>query len=327
MATSTLQSESVKNSRQALQVGIAFGLVYFFWGSTYLAIRIGVAQVPAALLTGVRFLTAGTLMLGWCALSGRKIALNRHDALRIAIIGVLLLSGGNTLLAWTEFYIPSGLAALIVAVVPIWIAIIEGIIPRGEKLTRAGWGGLLLGIAGLIVLLWPELTAHNTLGRPALIACGVVLFGSLCWAAGSIVSRRSSLGVGPFAAAGWEMAIAGSLNLIFSLIVGDQHRAHWTRSSTLAVAYLIVFGSWVGFTAYIWLLEHVPTPKVATYAYVNPIVAVFLGWLIGHERLDRYMFMGMVVIVSAVALVTTSKLRSGARQATQAVAPCESAGD
>lgn len=188
----------MKASRLALHVWTAFGLVYFFWGSTYLAIRIGVAQVPAALMTGVRFTIAGALMLAWCALTGKKIALSAGDAARLVVIGVLLLCGGNTLLAWTEFYIPSGLAALIVAVVPIWIAILEGIIPRGEKLTRAGWGGLLLGITGLVVLLWPELTSANAMGRRELIACGVVLFGSLCWAAGSILSRRSSLGIGPW---------------------------------------------------------------------------------------------------------------------------------
>jgi drug/metabolite transporter (DMT)-like permease len=314
-------------SRHALNVVTAFGLVYFFWGSTYIAIRIGVEHTPAALMSGIRFLIAGVLMLSWCLLTGKSIGLKRADALRLFVIGTLLLTGGNAVLVWSESYLPSGLAALIVAVVPLWVAIIDGPILGGDRLSSRGWGGLLLGFSGLAILLWPKLTSTAVLERKQLFAGAILVLGSLSWAIGSIISRRSQLSVGPFVATGWEMTFAGALNLVLGLLHGDQHHANWAWPGLGAIAYLVTFGSLVGFTAYIWLLEHVPTAKVATYAYVNPVVAVFLGWLILHERLDRFTLAGMIVIVAAVALVTSSKLRSGASQAAQTASPCEQTGD
>jgi drug/metabolite transporter (DMT)-like permease len=292
-----------------LRVSLSFGLVYFFWGSTYLAILIAVRHFPAALLGALRFLIAGTLMLGWCALRGHKIAISSRDALRLLLIGVLLLTGGNVVLAWTEEFINSGLAAMIVAVVPIWMALIEAVL-GGDRLNRQGWIGLLLGIGGLLALLWPDITSSSSIGKRDLVVCLVLMLGSLSWAFGSVLSRRFQLGIGPFAATGWEMTFAGLVNALLALCLGDLRHADWSRAGWLAIAYLVAFGSLVGFTAYIWLLEHVPTPKVATYAYVNPIVAVFLGWLLHGEGINRYMLLGMVIIVAAVALVTTSKLRA-----------------
>jgi drug/metabolite transporter (DMT)-like permease len=314
-------------SRHALNVITAFGLVYFFWGSTYIAIRIGVEHIPAALMSGIRFLIAGILMLGWCLLTGKTIRLKRADALRLFLIGTLLLTGGNAVLVWSESYLPSGLAALIVAVVPLWVAIIEGPVLGGDRLSSRGWTGLLLGFSGLAVLLWPKITSTSVLERKQLFAGAILLLGSLSWAVGSIISRRSQLSVGLFAATGWEMTFAGALNLVLGFLHGEHPHADWSWPALSAIAYLITFGSLVGFTAYIWLLEHVPTPKVATYAYVNPVVAVFLGWLILHEHLDRFTLLGMMVIVAAVALVTSSKLSSGTSQAAQTVSPCEQTGD
>ena len=313
------------------QVMSAFLLVYFFWGSTYLAIRIAVEHIPPFLLGGTRFLIAGVLMLVYCAFSGRKISLTKADALRLAIIGVLLLTGGNMLLAYSEEVLPSGVAALIVASVPLWVALIEGFILKGEQLHGWGWAGLCLGIAGLVILVWPQLAPVLLPGSAPisvrnssmLSASGVLLLGSLSWSIGSILSRRSSLGVCAVAATGWEMTFAGAFNLLISLLHGDQHTVVWSWRGIAAVVYLIIFGSWVGFTAYIWLLDHVPTPKVATYAYVNPVVAVFLGWLILHEHVDRYIGMGAVVIVAAVALVNGSKLKMSAASKKQLLPACE----
>jgi drug/metabolite transporter (DMT)-like permease len=142
-----------------------------------------------------------------------------------------------------------------------------------------------------------------------LAASGVLLIGCLSWSIGTVISRRSQVSVGPFVATGWEMTFAGLVNTAIALALGDHQHVEWTGRGLSAVIYLVIFGSWVGFTAYIWLLEHVPTPKVATYAYVNPVVAVFLGWLILNERIDAYILMGTIIIVAAVALVTSSKLR------------------
>ncbi|HSE49592.1 MAG TPA: EamA family transporter, partial [Terriglobales bacterium] len=224
-----------------------------------------------------------------------------------AIIGVLLLVGGNVGVAWAEKTVPSGLTALIVAIVPIWVAVIETFILKGERLKARGFVGLGMGIAGLVVLLWPKLNA-GSVGHGVLFGALILVGASLSWATGSVYSRRWDLKVDPFAATGWEMLCAGVVNLGISLALGDQHTVVWTARGIGAIAYLITAGSLIGLTAYVWLLNHVPTAKVATYAYVNPIVAVFLGWLILHEQVDSYIFAGTIVILASVWLVNTSKV-------------------
>jgi len=305
------------------QIYLAFALVYVFWGSTYLAIAISVRHFPAALMTGLRFSVAGPLMLLWCAATKRRLRITRYEFVRLLAISLLLLTGGNMVLAWTEKIIPSGLASLFVAGVPIYIAVVEGFILRGDRVQGRGWIGILLGMAGLVLLLWPKLENPTQFGRAQLVACLVVICGSISWSCGSILSRRSKITVDPLVATGWEMTFAGVVNMTLAAAFGDFKYADWSRAGLTAIAYLVVFGSWIGFTAYIYLLEHVPTPKVATYAYVNPIVAVFLGMLILHEKLDTYSIMGMIVIVAAVALVTSSKLRRGEGEASQELVPCE----
>ena len=291
------------------RIALAFALVYVLWGSTYLAMRIVVQHVPPAVMGATRFLISGTLMLGWCLASGRKIAVTRKDLVRLAAIGVLLLVTGNVGVAWGEKYVASGLAALVVAVVPLWVALIELTILKTERLARRGLAGLALGIAGLAILLWPRLTDNSLLSHKELGGVAILIFASLSWACGSITSRRSHLSIGPFAATGWEMTLAGLVNLALALAMGDFSRTTWSTSGYLSIAYLVTGGSLIGFTAYIWLLEHVPTSKVATYAYVNPVVAVLLGWLILHEKVDGYVLAGTAVIICGVALVTISKIK------------------
>jgi drug/metabolite transporter (DMT)-like permease len=299
--------------------------VYLFWGSTYLAIAIAVRHFPATVMGALRFSIAAILMLGWCVATGKKISVSRGDGLRLLLVGVLLLTGGNVVLAWTEQYINSGLAAMIVAVVPIWVALIEMLI-GGDRLNRLGWTGLLLGIGGLFALLWPDMVNGTAVGKRDLAVCLVLVLGSLSWALGSVLSRRFTLGIGPFAATGWEMLFSAVVNALLAFVFRDFRHADWARAGWLAILYLVVFGSLVGFTAYIWLLEHVPTPKVATYAYVNPVIAVFLGWLFRAERIDHYMIIGMVVIIAAVVLVNTSKLRSARARGTPE-SLCEASAD
>jgi drug/metabolite transporter (DMT)-like permease len=275
----------------------------------------------------MRYLIAGPLMLAWCALSGRKIGITKADFIRVLMIGVLLLTIANVLVAWSEEYLSSGLASLIVAIVPLWVAVVEGPVLKLDRLNGRAWTGLILGVIGLGVLLWPKISTTTSLGRSELFASVILIFAALSWSCGSLASRHFTLSIGPLAATGWEMTIAGAINMSLAFAIGDQHHVVWSQRGVGAVLYLVVFGSWVGFTAYIWLLNHVPAPKVATYAYVNPVVAVFLGWLILNERVDAFIVAGTVVIVAAVALVTSSKTKRESESTTPELPACEVGAD
>ncbi|MGZ4831458.1 MAG: EamA family transporter [Terriglobales bacterium] len=304
---------TMSESRQhGFRVIFAFALVYVFWGSTYLGIGIAVEHIPPLLMTGTRFLIAGLLMLAWCAVSGRKIRVTLAEAVKLGVIGALLLTFANPILAHAEEVVPTGLSALIVSMTPLWFLLIDTWIFRGDRISRRGVAGLLLGIAGIMVLLWPKLRemSSNPLDRRVLLAALTLPIASFTWALGSALSKRWQHGIDAFSATGWQMAIAGALNLTLAFALGDPARAQWTASGIGAIAYLVVFGSWVGYSAYIWLLQNVPMPKVATYAYVNPVVAVFLGWLVLHETVDVYILAGSVIIVAAVALVTSAKVKA-----------------
>ena len=289
---------------------VAFTLLYILWGSTYLAMRIVVRDMPPYVAGMVRYLASGPVMLAALALTGRKIRISMQDFRRLLVIAVLLLSIGNIGVLWGEIYVPSGLASLIVALVPIWVVMIESWVFRAGRMTRKGLFGLALGILGLVVLMWPRIISGSHLGRLELLGCGILACGSFFWAMGSIFSHRYERSVDVFVSAAWQMTLGGVVNAIIALVSGQIFRAHWTTTAFTGIAYLVVFGSWIGYSAYIYLLEHVPTPKVATYAYINPIVALILGALILHERVDGFMLAGTAIIIASVALVNTSKLRS-----------------
>jgi len=295
---------------------LAFALVYVFWGSTYLGIGIAVEHIPPALMCAVRFLISGPLMLLYCALAGRQVPLQARQMAQQAAIGVLLLVGGNMTLAWAERYVSTGLSALLVAVIPIWFLVLDSWLLGHHKISSRGLGGLLLGIAGLVVLLRPKLLGIHNLGMMQFIASVSLLVGSLSWAFGSVLSKMwKSSAVDPLVATAWQMTIAGFANLLIALSLGQHRQAIWTARGLGAIAYLVVFGSWIGYTSYIYLLQHVPTSKVSTYAYVNPVVAVFLGWLILHEHVDHFILIGSAIIVAAVVLVTSAKVeKSSAAQ-------------
>jgi drug/metabolite transporter (DMT)-like permease len=300
---------SKAHSPSRFAVILAFGLVYVFWGSTYLAIDIAVQSIPPALMCAVRFSIAGVVMLAACAAMGRRIWYSPRQIFLSAVVGVLLLVGGNTTLSWAELAVPSGLAALIVAITPLWFLVLDSLLLGHHRISWRGKAGLGLGIAGLFVLFWPELHATTALGRRELWSSVGLIGGSFSWALGSVLSKRWQSGMDVFSATGWQMTAAGATNFVLALLVGDFSHAAWTARGLSAVLYLVVCGSWIGYSAYIWLLEHVPTSKVSTYAYVNPVVAVFLGWLILHERVDRFIVMGSVVVVLAVILVTSAKVK------------------
>ncbi len=288
---------------------LAFGLVYLFWGSTYLAIDIAVQSIPPALMCGVRFSIAGMVMLAVCAATGRRIWYSARQIALSAVVGILLLMGGNLTLSWAELSVPSGLAALIIAITPLWFLVLDSMLLGHHRISGRGKAGLALGMVGLFVLFWPELHSTSTLGRRELWASVALIGGSFSWALGSVLSKRWQSGMDVFSATGWQVTAAGAANFLFAVAAGDFSRVAWTPRGVGAVLYLVVCGSWIGYTAYIWLLAHVPTSKVSTYAYVNPVVAVFLGWLVLHERVDRFIVMGSVIVVLSVILVTSAKVK------------------
>jgi drug/metabolite transporter (DMT)-like permease len=287
---------------------LAFGLVYLFWGSTYLAIDVAVQTIPPALMCALRFSIAGVVMLAVCAASGRRIFYSPKQIALAAVVGLLLLMGGNLTLSYAELAVSSGLAALIVAITPLWFLVLDSLLLGDHHISRRGKVGLFLGIVGLFILVWPQLQA-GSLGRRELWASVSLIAGSFSWALGSVLSKRWQSGMDVFSSTAWQVTAAGAGNLIFALIAGDLAHVVWTVRGVSATLYLVVCGSWIGYTAYIYLLEHVPTSKVSTYAYVNPVVAVFLGWLILHERVDRFILAGSAIVVLSVILVTSAKVK------------------
>ena len=320
--TKTIMTAAQRQHRFA--VFFALGLVYLFWGSTYLGIRIAVEQIPPALMCATRFLVAGFLMLVYCAATGRSITFPLRQFAQIAVVGVLLLMGGNLTLSYAEQYVPSGIAALLVASIALWFLVLDALILGDHHISMRGIAGLVLGVLGLVVLLWPDLTATGEFGSRQMWWSLALIAGSFSWALGSVLSKLWQAG-GSISKTGWQVVFAGIANMIYAVFAGDFSRVIWTRRGVGAIAYLVIFGSLVGYTAYIWVLDNAPAALVSTYAYVNPMVAVFLGWLVLHERINAYILAGSAIVVLSVVLVTTAKTK--AKQLAPAMPVVEAAGD
>ncbi len=316
----------IASSPSPWKIIVAFGLVYVFWGSTYLGIGIAVEQIPPAFMCAARFSIAGIAMLAYCAITGRQIRFTARQYFHFAVVGLLLLMGGNLTLSYAEQIVPTGLSALLVAISPLWFLVIDSLLLGDHHISNRGKIGLAVGLAGVIVLIWPDLIHPTSLGRRELWWSIALQGGSLCWALGSVLSKKWQTGaVDPFSSTAWQVFFAGLGNLAFAFAVERNSNIVWTVRGVSAILYLVVCGSWIGYTAYIWLLQHVPTSKVSTYAYVNPVVAVFLGWLVLHERIDRYILMGSAIIVASVVMVTSAKIH--ARVAEEDLPAVEPAGD
>jgi drug/metabolite transporter (DMT)-like permease len=319
---------SQPSAPKPLQVVVAFTLVYILWGSTYLAIRLAVDHLSPLMMGGLRFTTAGIIMLIFRAATGHRIRVPRATFLRLSLIGILLLVTSNVVLGWAETYIPTGLAALFIAVTPLWFLILERLTHSTDRLSLRGLVGIGLGVLGVATLLWPDLTGHAVFGARQLFGSVLVLCSSVSWATGSILTKRWHMPIDPYTASGWQMLVAGLVAGVLSLASGDLHRTVWVASSLWAILYLVIAGSLVGFTAYVWLLKNVPIAKVATYAYVNPIVALILGILFHGEKMDSYMLAGSVVVIVSVVLVTGAKVKhQAAEEEALDLEPVEPSGD
>lgn len=289
---------------------LAFAAIYILWGSTYLGIRLAIETLPPFLMAATRFIIAGAILFTWAVLNGEQLRPALAQWPKAFILGALMLLCGNGGVTWAEKYIASGLAALLVATEPLWVVLLNwGLThrrPNGKVLL-----GVLIGLAGVTLLVSDGLGqgAHGVQGsRLSLIGAGVVVFSSFAWATGSIYSNRSPIRATTSMASGMLMLAGGSLLLVLALVAGDFKRLNLDNASWVSIgafAYLTVFGSLVAFTAYSWLLNNVTPARAATYAYVNPVVAVLLGWLIASEPVTPKMMLAAAIIVGSVVLITT----------------------
>jgi drug/metabolite transporter (DMT)-like permease len=279
--------------------------LYVVWGSTYLAIRYAIDTLPPFLMAGVRFLLAGLILALWAYWRdrARATAANWRAA---TIAGGLLLLGGNGMVVWAETRVPSGVAALLVATMPLWMVIVAWARPGGRAPRIGVAAGILVGIAGLLLLVGPGSISGGGVDR---VGAVVLTLAALSWAIGSIYSRTAPLPTNPIFATGLEMVAGGVLLIILGTVMGEWSRlasAHASSASIIGFFYLVVFGSLLGFTAFAWLIRVSSPARVSTYAFVNPVVAVFLGWLIAKEPVTRMTVIAAAVIVAAVALITFS---------------------
>jgi drug/metabolite transporter (DMT)-like permease len=284
----------------------AFAIVYLVWGSTYLAIRFALETLPPFSMAAARFLVAGGAMYVFARVVGGAAAPTRAEWKTTAIVGVLLLVFGNGLVVWSELRVPSGMAALIVGVVPCCTVLVDWLRPNGTRPGGRVVMGLVLGLAGLFVLIGPDALMGG--GRADYVGVAALVIASFTWSVGSIYSRHAPMPRSPVLATAMEMLAASVGLAILALLHGDfTARAGAAPISWVSIAgwlYLVVFGSIVAFTAYVWLLQVSTPARVSTYAYVNPVVAVLLGFAIAGEPLTMRMTIAAAVIVSGVVLIT-----------------------
>jgi len=293
------------------KIWLALLAVYIVWGSTYLAIRFAVQTIPPFIMAGTRFLIPGAILYAWRRLAG-DVRPTRQQWRSAAIVGLFLLLGGNGAVTWAEQRVASGVTALIVGSAPLWMVLIDALRPGGERPNWQTTIGVLIGLAGIALLVGPAEFSGSQLQMDT-PGVAMLLLAALLWAVGSLYSRDAQLPSSPLLGTGMEMLAGGAGLYLAGTLTGEWGRldlAAIAPSSLLGLGYLIAFGSLVGFVAYTWLLRVAPTPLVATYAYVNPLIAIFMGNLLAKEALTPRLIIAALVIVSAVALINTGRAKT-----------------
>jgi drug/metabolite transporter (DMT)-like permease len=301
-----------KAHRPAWKTLLAFAIIYFVWGSTFLAIRVGVREVPPFLFAAMRFLAAGLVLYGWMMAQGERSP-SRRQWMSAFLLGLLIFVFDYGLLFWAEQRVPSGIAAVMLATIPAFMAVSEIILLRTQRLTVRLALALLIGIGGVAVLMSRSLS----LGGAPIDARGAaaLIFASMSWSVASALSRKLPLPSSKVMSSGAQMLAGGVLLSISAAALGEFRRFHpqtVSRSAWLSLLYLIIAGSIVGFTAYVWLLHHESPTKVGTYAYVNPVVAVLVGYFLGGETLGLRTMLGTLFILISVVVITTTGVRKPA---------------
>jgi drug/metabolite transporter (DMT)-like permease len=304
---------------------IAYLVVCVVWGSTYLAIRVGVGVLPPFLFAGLRFLTAGVLLLGIVLALGDRLPRRLVDWRTQAIVGVLLLAGGNAFVVWAEQYTASGIASIFVVTVALWMAFFDAVIPGGAgDLNWRVVAGLGLGFVGTALLVGasPAEILHADLRGPIALTAA-----SASWSLGSVYGKRHKTETSPYVGAALQMIAGGGAVIVLGSALGEWSRWHWSARGAGAIAYLVVFGSILGYSAYTYALRHASPTIVGTYAYANPVIAVLLGWLILAEPVTARTFLAMALIVGAVVWIqfshTIGRLGGRAHGRTETSAPVQ----
>lgn len=286
---------------------LAFAALYFLWGATYFGIKVGIETIPPFLMAGARHIVAGLLLFVWVRIRNNERPTLRHWS-SAAAIGALMLFGGNGGVSWAVQVVPSGIAAVIIALMPLWLVVLDWLRPGGIKPSARVVVGLVLGFAGIVLLVGPERLAGSERVDP--IGAAVLILASLSWAIGSLLSRQMVLPNTLLLGVALQSIAGGALLFLVAWPSGEWARfapEAVSARSLVALAFLIVFGSIVGLTSYIWLLRVTSAANVATYAYVNPAVALLLGWLLGGESLTARAMIATVIILAAVVLIVSTR--------------------
>ena len=285
---------------------VAFAIVCVVWGTTYLGIRVAIETIPPLSLTAIRFIIAGAVMLAIARLRGEVIPTNRRVIGSLVIVGFLMVGVGNLAVVWAEQWVPSGLAALFVAGAPFWMAVLEAFRKQGERLDYRGVIGMLLGFVGVALLVTPG-GAGKSWELGFIVGAIAIQVGSIGWQYGSVIGKYNLKDVPLLASAALQMLFGGLIVGVVALAIGEPSRFAMNTRTFAALAYLTLFGSILAYSAYVYALAHLPTTKVSMYAYINPVVAVFLGWLILNEEMTWISLLAMCVILAGVAMVQMSK--------------------
>ena len=290
------------SARERRLAYVAWIVVCVVWGTTYLAIRVALESVPVALLAGLRWATAGVLLATLLPFFGERLPHPRTWK-SIAIAGFLMAVIGNGGVVWAQQHVPSGLAAVVVAMVPFWTVVVEALLPRGERLTGRILSGLGLGFLGIVVLIWPELMIGGQSGR--FFVAGVIALQIAClgWALGTSYTKRNAMSVSPLPAAAMQMLLSGVMLSAIATATGEWSRLAFTPRTAGAMIYLVVVGSVVGYTAFVHALKHLPISTVSLYAYVNPLIAVVLGTLLLSEPFSLRILIASALVFSGIAVV------------------------